>query len=187
MDKINQTYWDFDLKDPNSVRIAHFFMKPTQINEEEPITMDFHTFLKTHPTRQTLLRYLLIDSPGVQLKRQVSVSELARRMKVSRNAISRLLNSDPKDLPLSEQMSIRCYLLVKDLALKNSSSEKFELDDWLDIDLYYRREEIEQRLEDYVAQFKSEIEAFSCPVAEADKSVNIPPTVAASVHMKETS
>lgn len=157
--KIQGFSFDFDLKRPETLKTAHFLMKPTHISEGTNKTMDFHPLLKIHNKRQELLRHLLITLPGRVTKRPVTVSELSRRMDISRNAVSRLLNTDPEKLPMSEQMAVRCFLLTKDI----QDDKPFELDDWLDIDLYYRREETETRVHDFIHEYEPNVKAFIAP------------------------
>lgn len=114
----------------------------------------------SYPARQDLLRFLLVDGPRQYLKREISVSELARRAGVSRNSMSRLLNSPPQQLPMSEQMAIRCYLLVKNLPKAVEDAPFFNLQDWLEVDNFYLRDEKQARIRDILAEFGSKVDRF---------------------------
>jgi len=153
----------YSLKDPISVQKAMFMMTPTCITQKGHKPMISHPIFQTFVTRQELLREMLVTRPEAKTQRPVSVSDIARRMGVSRNAISRLLNTDPCDLPLSEQMAVRCYLLTKGLGYM------FSLADWLDIDGYYTQDQYDKRIDGYVKEYSPDIAGFTPTTTPATK------------------
>ena len=145
----------FSLKDPISVQKAMFMMTPTCNTQKGHKPMISHPIFQAFTTRQELLREMLVTRPEAKTQRPVSVSDIARRMAVSRNAVSRLLNTDPCDLPLSEQMAVRCYLLTKGLGYM------FSLADWLDIDGYYTQDQYDARIDAYVKEYDPNVLEFT--------------------------